>query len=68
MSDTRDTLPTQGRRLPSIFDYLPLGVPVSLDDLELLMQVDTERRVLAVLDRVFGSQPEPLPPEPAEPT
>ena len=68
MTASRDSLPTQGRRLPSIFDDLPPGDPVSLDDLETLMQNDNERRIIAVLIRVFGSQPEPQPPEPAEPS
>lgn len=55
-----------GRRLPSIFDGVPPGTPLSLRDLETLMQADTQRRILAVLDRMFAAQHEPQPPEPAE--
>lgn len=43
-----------GRRLPSIFDGFPTGVPVTFDALEVAMAADTERRILATLDRAVG--------------
>lgn len=67
MSDVRDSPPRVGRRLRSIFDALPLDAPLSLAELNSLMQKDTEQRILAVLERVFAAHPEPQPPEPAEP-
>lgn len=67
MSGTRDS-PAPGQRLASIFDGLPPDTPLSLEDLEALMRADTERRILAVLDRAFRSYHEPQHPEPAEPS
>lgn len=68
MDTSFDGLPARGRRLRSIFDGLPAAAPLSLDDLEVLMRTDTERRILDVLDRVFASQHEPQVPEPAAPS
>lgn len=56
-----------GRRLPSIFDQFPAGTPVTLDALETAMAANTERRILAVLDRVLarrsdGGDANPTPP------
>jgi hypothetical protein len=68
MNASLSEFPGSGRRLPSIFDALPPDVAVSLDTLELLIHLDTERRSIAVLDRVFGSRPEPPLPEPIEPS
>lgn len=68
MNASFDGSPARGRRLASIFDRFPFSTPVSLEELEVLMQADTQHRILAVLDRVFAVQHEPQPPEPAEPT
>lgn len=68
MTEPHNARSKPGRRLPSIFDGIPADTPLSLDDLESLMQADTEQRILAVLDRVFGSQPEMQPPAPSEPS
>ena len=63
----KDGLPSPGRRLPSIFDKIPTDATVSLEELELLMHLTTERRVLAVLDRVLAVRHEPQVSEPADP-
>lgn len=47
------------RKLPSIFDRFPPGVPASADDLEKAMEADHERRTLAALDRAAGAKPAP---------
>lgn len=59
MSDPTDRrAPSRGQRLPSVFDVFPVGTPFTLDDLERAMAADTERRILAVLDRVLVRQPD----------
>ncbi len=68
MNASHGELPPRGRRLRSIFDNIPADTPLSLVDLETLMQADTERRILAVLDRVFAAHPDAQSPEPAEPS
>ncbi len=68
MIESSNTSPKSRRRLPSIFDNITDGARVSLDDLETLMQADTERRILAVLDRVLDAPHAAMPPEPAEPS
>ncbi len=68
MNASHGELPARGRQLRSIFDGVPPGTPLTLRDLEALMQADTEKRIIAVLNHVFGSHYEPQPPEPAEPT
>jgi hypothetical protein len=63
------------RRLPSVLDSSPTGVPVDLDALELAMENDTQSRTLATLERVFGTAPDadgavlapPLIPHPGDP-
>ena len=42
------------RRLACVFDAFPPGTPPSLDDLELAMSRDTERRTLDALDHALG--------------
>ncbi|MBA4190578.1 MAG: hypothetical protein C0467_21535 [Planctomycetaceae bacterium] len=54
MTEPHNARSKPGRRLPSIFDGVPPGTPLSLSVLETLMQADTQRRILAVLDRVFA--------------
>ncbi|MCE9560854.1 MAG: hypothetical protein K8U57_02255 [Planctomycetes bacterium] len=60
-----DGSPARGRRLVSIFDSVSADTRLSLDDLEVLMEADTQRRVIAVLNRVFAATHEPQHPEPA---
>jgi len=68
VTELRNAPPKPGRRLPSIFDGVPPSTPLSLSDLESLMQADTERRILVVLNHVFAAHTETQPPEPTEPT
>ena len=75
MSNTVPAIAREPRRLASVFDAFPLGTPLSLDDLELAMSRDTERRCLAALDRALArlvapgpnSQPSDAPVLPPEP-
>ena len=53
MSDNGERPTTARGRLTSLFDPLPPGTPLSLDDLELAMSSDLERRALAALDRAL---------------
>lgn len=66
MNEPHNTRSKPGRRLPSIFDGVPSGTPLSLRDLETIMQVDTQQRILAVLDRVLTAPRAAMPTEPAE--
>lgn len=69
MIHDEDTTAREPSRLASIFDTFPPGTPLSLDDLELAMSRDTERRCLAALDRALDRAlarvaPDPLRPSP----
>jgi hypothetical protein len=68
MNAPLDEVPARGRRLESIFDDVPPGTLLSLDDLELLMQNDTQRRIIAVLDRVIPQAHDEQPPGTTTPT
>jgi len=68
MTEPHNARPKPVRRLASVFDGVLPGTSLSLRDLETLMQADTQRRILAVLDRVIAAHLEPHPHEPAEPT
>ncbi len=62
MSDEVNAIAPEPRRLTSIFDPFPPGTPLSLDELELAMSRDTERRCLAALDRALARLAAPGPP------
>lgn len=53
MSDEVPAIARKPSRLASVFDDFPPDVPLSLDDLELAMSRDLERRCLAALDRAL---------------
>ncbi len=53
MNDEVHIIAREPRRLASIFDDIPSGTPLSLDELELAMSRDIERRCVAALDRAL---------------
>ena len=66
MSDEGPALAREPRRLVSVFDSFPPDAPLSLDDVELAMCLDIERRSLAALDRALAWLAAPaLPPRPS---
>ena len=54
MSDEVNATARGPRRLASVFDQFPSNTPLSLDELELAMSRDIERRSLAALDRALA--------------
>ena len=64
MSKSIERSDRTSRRLPSVFDTFSPGTPLSLDDLELAMSRDTERRALAALDRALARLAAPVLPTP----
>lgn len=64
MSDDGHATAREPRRLACVLDQFPPGTPLSLDDLELAMSRDTERRCLAALDRALARLAAPGPNSP----
>lgn len=54
MSDDDRPAVTPRGRLPSVFDHFPPGAALTLADLERAMAADTERRIVAALDRALA--------------
>ncbi len=54
MSGEAPTTAREPRRLASVFDQFPPGTALSLDELELAMGRDIQRRCLATLDRALA--------------